>query len=393
MNNSRYVKLLSLVLSLAIVVGLFPTKPLRADTVEASNGALSLVYNEVAKWDDLTQSQVDIRNNGEVPVSGWEVELTYQGTADLSSVWNAKTEESAVTENNILRFANEDYNAVINPHESVSFGFISRSSDPGLPRVMVEEKDPSSYVESGLFPYAMFAENNLNFSGWKSNVVGDIYGGTRFNYLGSELTVYGSVRSAGEAELNGCSIGVGRVDYGVAPVGMPDFSLPVRNKQNILGPIDVNALVSADSIIADGYLYSDGDITISGSKFTGDCVIVASGNITYNVDSISGDGRLLLYSENGNITINGSQITVNGILYAPNGNVAINAYDTTINGRVIGKNIEYSGSVLNVNSNSADLDPLYDFPAVSIVASRNEIVSVQVAEFDWQMCVNLYSKK
>ena len=84
--------------------------------------------------------------------------------------------------------------------------------------------------------------------------------------------------------------------------------------------IDMAIIASQHSIYANGFLYIDGDITIDSAYFTGtgDIVIVANGNITYNVDTLTSNneedeqtGRILLYSEEGNITINGTQIEIN----------------------------------------------------------------------------------
>ena len=64
------------------------------------------------------------------------------------------------------------------------------------------------------------------------------------------------------------------------------------------------------------------------------------------------------YSKNGNITINGSNIVLNGIIYAPNGKVSINGSTIKINGRVIANEIAFNGSDIRVISSDHDLDIL-----------------------------------
>jgi len=98
-----------------------------------------------------------------------------------------------------------------------------------------------------------------------------------------------------------------------------------------------------------------GDVVISGTTFEGDCYIIAEGDIIYNVNILNSTGRVFLYSRNGNITINGTQIEFNGAMYAPNGQVKFNTNDTKINGFVWADSINYGGSVLNVNADNFDM--------------------------------------
>lgn len=65
-------------------------------------------------------------------------------------------------------------------------------------------------------------------------------------------------------------------------------------------------------------------------------------------------GRVVLYSRNGNITINGTNIDMNGIMYAPNGTVAFNSNIANINGRIFADKINFSGSIFNVTSGDSD---------------------------------------
>ena len=98
-----------------------------------------------------------------------------------------------------------------------------------------------------------------------------------------------------------------------------------------------------------------GDVVISGTTFEGDCYIIADGNITYNVNAFNSTGRVFLYSRNGNITINGTSINLNGGIYAPNGNVSFNTYETNLTGFVWADSITYSGSIFNVNADNFDM--------------------------------------
>ena len=131
-----------------------------------------------------------------------------------------------ITPANTLVIGNEIYNATIAPGESVSFGMemvgtefapvapISvnltnvvlgevSTEDEGIPSEETveevvstdEEAAPVVLVEddNDLFPYAIFAESDISFNGWKSTVTGDIYSGGNYLYQGSELYMDGII--------------------------------------------------------------------------------------------------------------------------------------------------------------------------------------------------------
>ena len=115
-----------------------------------------------------------------------------------------------------------------------------------------------------------------------------------------------------------------------------------------------------DTNIINGSVMVAGDVIISGTNFEGDCYIIADGDIVYNVNSLNTTGRLVLYSRNGNITVNGTNININGIMYAPKGKVSFNANETTVNGRIWADNVNFSGSIFNIKGSEDDLDLIGD---------------------------------
>ena len=226
----------------------------------------------------------------------------------------------------------------------------------------------SSPSPSGSFPYAIFAENRFSFQGWKSTIDGDVYSGRDVAFSGSELSLNGTLESNGHIETNE-QIFVRNQITPAVPISVPNWGTPICKYSDIYNEIDPELFNSQESIIVEGYYYVNGNLTINATNFIGNAVIVASGNIIYNVDSFECNGRLVLCSENGNIIINGSNIELNGIYYAPNGNIAINAYNTTVKGRIVAQNVNYQGSILNVLASENDVDFLYDYPSVSITTS------------------------
>lgn len=383
MRTRTYVKYVSVFLVASFLIGLIPLREVKADTSTGSSSELEVTYQEVSSWGDFTQAQVDVTNISSDTLDGWNVSLEFDEVVSVSSIWNACLCESDISTEHVLYITNETYNAVLNPNQTVSFGLITECKG-GLPDVIVieDEEELPSEEESDLFPCAVFSNTNFNFSGWKSTIAGDFYTGGDFNYQGSELYLYGSLDTVGSINANGWQMEIGEENEGCEPVEMPDFEDGIFELGDELDFIDEESLVSSDSVVANGFYYADGDVTIEGTEFEGDCVIVATGDITYNVDALSGEGRVVLYSQYGNITINGSQIVVNGILYAPEGQVNINAYDTTFNGRIIADEVNYSGSILNVTASESDLELLYELPDVTVTGSAESVMQGEYAYFE-----------
>ncbi len=209
------------------------------------------------------------------------------------------------------------------------------------------------------FEYTVFSgrtSSDLNLYGWKSNFKGNVYSGKNFNYGGSEFYVDGRIDAAGSVTTNGWKTEITECNESVAIVPMPDFDAAIFKEAAPFETHEESPAYIQDTNIINNSIKVNDDVTISGTTFEGDCYIIAEGNITYNVQEFNTTGRVVLYSRNGNITVNGSTININGILYAPNGSVNFNTYETTLNGRIIADTINFSGSIFNIYGQADDWD-------------------------------------
>lgn len=406
-NSSRkWFQLLAVSLVSLFFVGALPWRELRADSNthgEYDCFPLSVVYDQTSSWDLTTQGVFVITNVSDSLVESWSLEINFTSDLNISYLWNAQDLRTETTPANILVIGNEVYNSTILPGESVSFGLamdgvefapvspvsvttigatlseapvvyddsISEESvdDEVQSEEQIQGTEPVAIEDDGsLFPYAIFANSDITFSGWKSNIVGDVYSGGNYIYQGSELSINGYVRTVGYIQPPELITSMTGSTENVLALEMPDWSELILSKTEIMNALSEDDLVSQDTIIANGYYRTDGSVTINSTEFGGDVVIIAGRDITINMSTLSGDGRILLYSENGNITINGSQATFNGILYAPNGSVSLNAYDMTVNGRIVADQFSYSGSILNVTADDTDLQLYEALPDVRVAA-------------------------
>ena len=419
----RVTKILSILLSLVITISTLPIGFLHADPLthgEYNCSPLSIEYVQNSTWGCNTQGQYTVTNESAYNVLSWTIAITYADEVTVTDIWNANNSTSGSSEQITITS-----NTAITAGSTCSFGMIVTGSEeaPAAPisislvNIVTDEPTPTptpteeptptnepteeptntptvtvtptpSEEQTEVFPYAIFSASTTDdfvFQGWKSDIVGDIYSGKDFLYQGSELTMTGFARTVGIVNPSGWKTSMTGAQEHIQPLTMPDWSLSIFAKEDDMPSISETDLTAQDSVIANGYYYTNGNITINGAEFTGDAVIVAHGDITYNVNSLNAGeeatGRILLYSEEGNITINGTQIEVNGILYAPNGRVSINAYNTTLNGRIVADKFSYNGSILNVTADPSDLQLVSELPQVTVTASSSQVTEGQTAYF------------
>lgn len=206
--------------------------------------------------------------------------------------------------------------------------------------------------------YAIFSGSGsqpLTLSGWKSNFEGDIYTGNNFIYNGSELYINGKIDAVGAVSSNGWKTEITETNDGAASIPMPDYDEAIEDNAQPYEYFEESPAYIQDRNIINSSIKVGGEVIISGTTFEGDCYIIAEDSITYNVQDFNSTGRVFLYSKNGNITINGSQININGAMYAPKGNVTFNTYDTTITGFVCADTINFNGSLFNITGANFDM--------------------------------------
>ena len=391
--QKKHFKFASVFLIALIFTGALPWRELRADANthgEYSCNYLTVVYDQTSSWDLNTQGEVVITNTSEETVDGWKFQLEFSSDLSISNIWNGVNLTDENTPSNVLIIGNEVYNSTIEPGASVSFGLIMTGSEfapvsptsvtlfeeavPAVPEEPVPVEESVTFQDINPGSYLIFTRNDLSISGYRSNIQGNVYAGNSFNYSGSELSVDGTIRSEGMVNLNGCSSQITTIEEIAPHQDIPDLSEGILVRANDLTNLDASALSSQTDIVANGYFYSEEDINISSSTFGGEVIIVSEGNITFNVDSISDDGNIVLYSVNGDITINASQTVFNGLIYAPNGRVSFNCGNITVVGRIIANDFFYNGSILTVTA-----DPIF-IPETEVPASVEEATPTPTVE-------------
>ncbi|MCI9419048.1 MAG: hypothetical protein HFG32_03405 [Eubacterium sp.] len=186
----------------------------------------------------------------------------------------------------------------------------------------------------------------------------NIYTGNDFICSGTKVTVGGDVNARGAVYPWCGRFQASKVTPGYQKAYLPELRSRIEQQSGHWEEQD-HYLNINEKEIYNGYKKSASGIQISGTDFRGDCYLMAEESIQYSVNSLNKEGgRIVLYSEKGDICISGSNIVINGILAAPNGNVRINADRVTINGRIYADGVEMSGTCFTMKTSDRDLELL-----------------------------------
>ena len=106
-----------------------------------------------------------------------------------------------------------------------------------------------------------------------------------------------------------------------------------------------NGVYSGAIDLSESSVYAEGNLTLDEATLNGAGNLTAFGDILlYITADETKDQKAILMSEYGDITINGSRFSFNGLIYAPNGKITINAKEINLIGGVYGAQIEINGT-------------------------------------------------
>ena len=219
--------------------------------------------------------------------------------------------------------------------------------------------------------YALFSgskDEALQINSANTNIKGSIHTNKDFVFRGSNLGISENCEAVGKIDAKGPRVNIGNRMPEAPSVTMPQMVDIVKATAMKGADIyDKSKSFNGNIVDLSKSIIVNGDVSFSSSRFVGKGYIISTGDIKYNVASLNGNNnyKLLMCSEKGDITINGSRIVVNGILYAPKGTVRINAASLTLNGRIIADKIQFNGSTINIESSDSDLDMINTPPIVN----------------------------
>ena len=240
-----------------------------------------------------------------------------------------------------------------------------------------------SKEDSKSLEYALFAADNLTLNNFSTIVNGNIYTGDDLNYTGEKpvtINGYGNLNGKyDETKINSLK------EIKDDKEKIVDFEDEVISKLKNTENYDEDTVFLQDIIDVSKDINVDGNLHIDRSTLNGTGYILAKHNIIYDaINDKVNDYNVFMYSEDGNITISGSNIVINGVIAAPKGKIIINAKNIEINGSIYGESIELNGSNLIVNDNSSSITENFFDPNLDILTEgelkENRKVTLDISE-------------
>ena len=187
--------------------------------------------------------------------------------------------------------------------------------------------------------------STFNVESVKAN--GSLYAGTDMRFYGQQIMdVSGTVGAKGNITGNIYADGTQEVARTVPALQDAIAQNAVyATKFSGDGLIEGKSMsLYTDSTYAAGRLHLD-EVSLSGSGYVTAAQDLVCDLIQGNIDT----NGCVLYSETGDVIINGSDLTLNGIIYAPEGRIILNVKHLTVNGGLYAQDIIVNGTDCQIN--------------------------------------------
>jgi len=221
-----------------------------------------------------------------------------------------------------------------------------------------------SATEMGI-NYTLFSKNNIVINNYKTNIQGNIYAGKDLTYTGEEKAVItGTYNVNGEIEQEKINSIYENIKK---PQQMIDFDDFIISKLKFKKEINEDVKYSNETLNISSPLKIDGSLYLENVNLNGEGYVIVKDDIVYEyVNDEKNEYNAFLYTEKGDILIEGTEVIINGVLSAPKGKVKINAKNIVINGAIYADEIELNGSELKVNESKELIEKLEFSPKAEI---------------------------
>ncbi|MDR3592672.1 MAG: hypothetical protein P4N41_23700, partial [Negativicutes bacterium] len=241
---------------------------------------------------------------------------------------------------------------------------ISNSDMSGMAITVYASAATKQGTAAHCFDYTIFSGSDfdmLPLNGSGLYVDGSVHSDDNLKINGSNITVTGLAEAVAAINVNGTKISIGSQSPNTGVhIDMPDYASQIQ--ASALTKYSSSLQFNGNNLDVTGNIYVNGDFQMNGTTIAGTGTILATGNIKNNGNNIThtgASGQVCYYSQNGDITINGNNITIDGILYAPKGAIHLNGNNITINGRIVANTVQINGSGLRVNGTA---NPVISLP-------------------------------
>jgi Flp pilus assembly protein TadG len=278
---------------------------------------------------------------------------TAEHYAELNGIDPSKIQISFTNSNNSIR---------VKASENVDYFFAKIFNQNGC--TVESNAGAAKNYYGAAFEYALFSGSetiNLVLNGSKMDVGGSVHTNSTFKVSGSFLTITEAAEACNDVITTGNWINIGERIGNADYIDMPDFSEMIRTETEQAGTVyNGDQTFNGSNLDVNSSIFVNGSATFSGSRFYGKGCILATNTVTFEGSNLtqSEDDAVCIYSENGDVIINGNGAEIDGIIYAPHGRVIFNGSNQIIKGRVVASSIVFNGSALDIESGFNDVNSL-----------------------------------
>jgi hypothetical protein len=235
----------------------------------------------------------------------------------------------------------------------------------GMPTVLVAASATGELRgPGGAFDYAIFAgseDEDLPLAGNGFQVKGSIHANRNLFLDGAGWLVTRAVEAVGTVTTGGSAMDIGQYSPNAGVVKMPDYAEAIAAQASGDGNVYPGPFTLRGSDFVNRAYYVRGSANVTGGGFAATGVLLADDTIT-----VTGTGTMVIenrqvciYSREGDVVLNGDDLTLDGVLYAPHGRVVVNGDRVTINGAVIGKQVVVNGEAFAVDRDDHEIRALH----------------------------------
>lgn len=204
--------------------------------------------------------------------------------------------------------------------------------------------------------YAVYSDGDIIVNTSRGVINGNVYTGDDFTYLGKNTCYVNKNLNADHISDN-----VQALSKNESRAEKPDYRELLEKRVSYSDKRTGDTDLKGGSLELEGSVSVDGNLSLNRTVLNGKGYITAEGDIKYNAVQNPDDTEVFLTSKKGNITIQGTDLVMKGVIYAPDGKVEINAKHFTFNGTIIAEKVELNGTDVTINELSGDDNSLLQF--------------------------------
>lgn len=204
-------------------------------------------------------------------------------------------------------------------------------------QMVIAPKAEKEYLN---LPYTLFATEELALSCNEAKINGDIYGADTIAFQGSSLQLDGTASTTGVLSLAGGNMELTEQEEGIEAVILPDYIEAIRADMENSKPLDELTSYNSTEITVPTICESTTGAWCQDVKIGASLLSRGSINLNANTINCGTEEKVVLCSETGDISIQTTTFSGNGLIYAPNGTVTINVCDFRYTGTIVAKKIK-----------------------------------------------------